>query len=156
MKSKINSRLFIISILTMLLTLVSIVSVCYGVFVNRVRSDLKVHAEILEATGFFDDTSRQPDDLDLSAIKQELRVTWIASDGKVLFDNDINANNMKNHGDRPEFIEAKEKGSATITRRSETLDMSTFYYATLLENGSVLRVSTERKMQSSCFYPQCH
>lgn len=145
MKSKINSRLFIISILTMLLTLVSIVSVCYGVFVNRVRSDLKVHAEILEATGFFDDTSRQPDDLDLSAIKQELRVTWIASDGKVLFDNDINANNMKNHGDRPEFIEAKEKGSATITRRSETLDMSTFYYATLLENGSVLRVSTDAK-----------
>lgn len=145
MKKKINSHLFIISILTMLLTLVSIVSVCYGVFVNRVRVDLKVHAEILEATGFFDDTSRQLNDLDLSDMKQELRITWIASDGKVLYDNDINAENMKNHADRPEFIEAKAKGSATITRRSETLDMSTFYYAILLENGSVLRVSTNAK-----------
>ena len=118
MKKKINSHLFIISILTMLLTLVSIVSVCYGVFVNRVRVDLKVHAEILKATGFFDDTSRQLNDLDLSDMKQELRITWIASDGKVLYDNDINAENMKNHADTPEFIEANCDGSGFDCRQS--------------------------------------
>ena len=64
MKKKINSHLFIISILTMLLTLVSIVSVCYGVFVNRVRVDLNFHAEILKATGYFDDTSRKFNHID--------------------------------------------------------------------------------------------
>ncbi|MCQ2507947.1 MAG: ATP-binding protein, partial [Dorea sp.] len=50
---------------------------------------------------------------------------------------------LSNHLDRPEIQMALEKGEGESSRRSVTLNMNTFYYALLLENGTVLRVSTQ-------------
>lgn len=50
---------------------------------------------------------------------------------------------MTNHVDRPEIETAFAKGEGQAVRLSETLNRSTFYYAVLLDNGYVLRVSKE-------------
>ncbi len=69
------------------------------------------------------------------------RLTWIASDGTVLFDTVDDAGTMENHGDRAEVREAFAKGESSSIRYSETLTQRTLYYARALNNGTVLRIS---------------
>ncbi|MFI3208521.1 MAG: ATP-binding protein [Eubacteriales bacterium] len=72
----------------------------------------------------------------------ESRVTLIATDGTVLYDTDEAAEDMENHGLREEVIEAYSDGVGCATRMSDTLGDQTYYYAILLEDGDVIRVSS--------------
>ncbi len=72
------------------------------------------------------------------------RLTWISSDGTVLFDSFADANTMENHSDREEIQEAFEEGTGDSLRYSDTLTEKTIYEAVLLEDGSVLRISVNR------------
>ena len=69
------------------------------------------------------------------------RITLSDKDGTVLYDSFQDADTMENHGNRPEFIQAQKEGSWETVRYSETLSRQTFYYALLLNNHMVLRVS---------------
>ena len=48
---------------------------------------------------------------------------------------------MKNHSNRPEFIQAMKEGSGESVRYSETLSKQTYYYAVRLSDGKVLRIA---------------
>ena len=74
----------------------------------------------------------------------EYRLTWIASDGAVLFDTDESAENMANHGDRVEVREAFARGESSCVRYSDTWSERTLYYARALNDGTVLRISTRQ------------
>lgn len=74
----------------------------------------------------------------------DYRLTWIASDGTVLFDTVDPAERMGNHGDRIEVREAFVSGESSSVRYSSTLTQRTLYYAKLLDNGTVLRISAGR------------
>lgn len=69
------------------------------------------------------------------------RITLIASDGTVLFDNAEKPENMENHRNRPEVLAALKNGIGKSVRLSRTLGKQTFYCAILLKNGMVLRVA---------------
>lgn len=69
------------------------------------------------------------------------RVTLIAPDGKVLYDNYVAAEKMLNHKDREEVQEALTGGAGLADRMSDTMSEKTVYYALRLENGKVLRVA---------------
>ena len=73
--------------------------------------------------------------------KDSLRITWIASDGRVLYDNQSDSQTMENHLDRPEVSEALQSQDGTSVRYSNTISQRTLYYAMRLHDGSVLRVS---------------
>ena len=60
---------------------------------------------------------------------ENYRVTWIAKDGKVLFDNEENPKKMGNHSHRKEVAEAMKKGKGESERFSTTLSTVTHYYA---------------------------
>ncbi len=151
MKRKINLYLIGMSVAVVIVTALSVTFVCYGLFQKQVRSDLRTSAELLSATGVFQSgqekgesqqriyewLQNQPSDT------EDLRVTWIAGDGTVLYDNDAEASLLENHSDRPEFEEALENGEGETRRRSDTMGQNTFYYALLLEDGSVLRLATD-------------
>ena len=70
------------------------------------------------------------------------RITWVDTDGTVLYDSFKNSENLENHLDRPEIKEALEKGSGSITRPSETLAEQTYYYAVRLSDDTVIRVAS--------------
>ena len=70
------------------------------------------------------------------------RVTLISQDGSVLFDSDNETGYMENHLDRPEVISALESGFGESTRFSETMRRQTYYRATRLGNGDILRVAS--------------
>ncbi|MDR1363539.1 MAG: two-component sensor histidine kinase, partial [Spirochaetaceae bacterium] len=69
------------------------------------------------------------------------RLTLIAPDGAILFDNMRDAEKMENHSARPEFQEALAGKTGENFRFSKTLEEQTYYRAILLNNGSVLRIA---------------
>ena len=69
------------------------------------------------------------------------RLTLVAPDGTVLYDNRMDAAAMENHAVRPEIEQAMQNGTGEDSRLSKTLSKQTFYYAVRLENGDVLRIS---------------
>ncbi len=77
----------------------------------------------------------------LSAIQSDERITWIAADGSVLYDNMADPSTMENHLQRPEVAEAFETGSGRSDRYSSTILEKNNYYALLLKDGTVLRVA---------------
>ena len=97
----------------------------------RLRAEAAAIAQGLGAAGsdYFD--SFAPDD----------RVTWIAANGTVLYDSAAPAQLLESHADREEIDHALQTGEAQTSRYSKTLLQRTFYYAKLLEDGTVLRVS---------------
>ena len=70
------------------------------------------------------------------------RITWIDSDGTVIYDNIADVSTMENHSDRIEFKEALQSSVGESVRYSNTLSQKTIYYATRITDGSVLRIST--------------
>ena len=97
----------------------------------RLRAEAAAISQGLGAVGsdYFD--SFVPDD----------RVTWIAANGTVLYDSAAPAQLLESHADREEIDHALQTGEAQTSRYSKTLLQRTFYYAKLLEGGTVLRVS---------------
>ncbi|MCK9445201.1 MAG: ATP-binding protein [Tissierellaceae bacterium] len=72
-----------------------------------------------------------------------IRLTIIDLDGNVLFDNMANPQTMENHLDREEVKDALKFGEGEAVRNSATLDKNTYYYAVLLSNNSILRISRQ-------------
>ena len=156
MKQKINLRLAFIALIAVIATAVGLTFVYYGLLRERIRSDLASSAEVLSDTGLLQElylsseeggttnTDRLERLRDMSA-----RITWIDQDGSVLFDNDTNADRLENHLDRPEVRAALETGSGESVRNSDTMHMDTFYYALKLDNGTILRLSTQARTLTS-------
>lgn len=144
MKQKINVRLIAISVLAIIATVLGITMVYYDLFQEQVKKDLRTESRILSATGLSSLIENETIIGD-----KEIRITWISADGDVLFDND--ASNLGNHLDRPEVREAFEHGVGESVRESNTMNMRTFYYAVLLEDGTILRVATQARSIFSVF-----
>lgn len=74
-----------------------------------------------------------------------VRITWVAPDGTVLYDNRADASAMDNHAKREEIHEAMVSASGKSVRYSNTLSEKTIYYALRLSDGSVIRVAGTQK-----------
>ena len=146
MKQKINLRLGLIALVAMALTVAAVTVVFYDLFRQQVGRDLRRTAELLGQTQEFrlDGTLPQIRDRDI-------RVTWVDTQGRVLYDDEADADTLPNHADRPEIRAAMETGEGEIVRTSDTLNMNTFYYALRLDNGTVLRLSMDARSLSSVF-----
>lgn len=70
------------------------------------------------------------------------RITWIGTDGTVLYDSFADSESLENHMGRPEVAQAMEKGRGQSTRTSDTLAEQTYYYASRLNDGTVIRVAS--------------
>lgn len=71
----------------------------------------------------------------------EYRVTWLDSDGSVLYDTQVNSSTMENHSSREEFKKAISDGEGSSIRYSSTMLQQNIYYAIKLDDGTVLRVA---------------
>ena len=77
----------------------------------------------------------------LKALNMPNRLTWIAPDGTVRYDNQSNAASMENHLGREEIAQASETGTGFSKRFSQTLLEEQLYCAQKLWDGSYLRLS---------------
>ena len=72
---------------------------------------------------------------------ENYRITWVSTDGTVLFDNEADTASMQNHLERPEIQQALKEGFGESTRHSYTLADQQYYAAKRLPDGSVFRMS---------------
>lgn len=147
MKRKINRQLVVIAIVGIVATMLLMSAVFYDLFKKQVQDDLRANAAILSSTELFQ--KEKLDDIEFDI--KDLRITWIAEDGSVLYDNGADVGEMENHSGRPEVEAAFQNGSGSAIRKSDTLNRSAYYYAVRMKDGSVLRVAREAKNILSVF-----
>ncbi len=151
MKNKINGKLAAIAILAIVATAIGITTVYYNLFQRQVRTGLSISTRLLREAHYFDSRDIDLDRIDLAKDINELRVSWIDGDGTVLYDNDVTEDKLTNHRDRPEIQDAIAHGVGESVRESDTVHKNTFYYAILLDNGTILRVATDAESIWSIF-----
>lgn len=135
---------------TIFLTTALVTAVFYDFFRQEILNELRVCAEVLEHAGIASAAAGTREEMGRAGLEQ-FRVSLIDGQGTVVYDNDVDIGGMENHGNRPEVSDARSRGSGQSVRRSDTLERSAFYYAVLLEDGTVLRVAKEASSIWSIF-----
>ena len=131
MRQKINRRFTGIALFSVVITTIFMTAVSYAQLKKQVFSDLAVVANLLIDE---DSYERKIDNL---------RITLIDADGRVLFDSTVDEQSLANHLDRPEIVKAISSETGMGIRKSGTLSESVFYSAKKLDNGQILRVGKE-------------
>lgn len=118
------------------ITFVLIMGVLYSHFssvqMNQLKMQTNLAARGVEASG-----SEYFDGLQMGSY----RITWIDSDGTVLYDSASDPEKMENHLERKEVKEALKDGYGQSTRYSSTLMERYVYAAQKLSDGTVIRLS---------------
>ena len=138
MKHKIFSHTSLLIILSVILTFLAAGTVMYN------RYDIYMKQGVRDEAAYIKTGLEEDGDVFLSdrvGDATSSRITLLGKDGQVLFDSIENPEEMENHSNRPEFIEAEKQGSGEMVRYSDTLSKQTFYYAVKLKDDQVLRVA---------------
>ena len=140
MTKRIFRSIFAVALTVLLVVIGLILGVLHSYFTEvqfaqlRVETALASHAVTNEGASYFD---KLDDTMDC-------RITWIASDGTVLYDNRFDTGSMENHLAREEVQQALAQGYGQSGRYSDTLLERYIYAAERLPDGTVLRLSTSQ------------
>lgn len=140
MTKKIFKNIFLGCIAVLVSTIVIIVGVMYDFYGDELMKQLHHQLSTISAGVEKDGVSY----LESIDIADDERITWIDSDGSVKFDTDATADTMENHLNREEIKDAMNNGEGETVRYSSTLSERTMYYAKLLPDKTVIRVSTNQ------------
>lgn len=136
MTKKIFKSIMFVCALVLVVGLAAVMGILYSNFDGQMRKELSKEAAYLEYG-----VEQQGVDYLKNIKDKSARITYIDQDGTVLFDNEADVSEMKNHSDRTEFQKAEKYGAGESSRYSDTLSEKTIYYALRLKDGTVLRVS---------------
>lgn len=136
MTKKIFKSIMFVCALVLAVGLAAVMGILYSNFDGQMRKELSKEAAYL-AYG----VEQQGVDYLKNIKDKSSRITYIDQDGTVLFDNEADISEMKNHSDRTEFQKAEKYGAGESSRYSDTLSEKTIYYALRLKDDTVLRVS---------------
>lgn len=145
MTKKIFTGIITVALVIMICCAGLIMGVMYDYLGTQIYLDLENEARLV-AAGMELDQETFLSDME-TAQELSMRVTLIDFDGVVLYDSHADENIMENHLEREEIQEALVKGEGRAVRESETMASETRYYAMKLENGTILRVSTDHYSQ---------
>ena len=139
MAGKILKSILAVTVSVLMASLVVVTGVLYqyfgGVQQSQLKDELSLAASATEILGksYLEKTD-----------SSRYRLTWVDSDGSVLFDNHASTDDMENHINREEINEALVSGTGSSSRYSSTLTEQTIYEAVRLSDGTVLRISVSR------------
>lgn len=139
MTRKIFKSIFFVAAIAILASLMVTMVILYQYFVDvqdkHLSDELSLAAKAVETEG--------PDYINYFK-KSDFRLTLISKDGTVISDTKKDASKMKNHGKREEVKEALDEGYGTSSRYSSTMLQKTVYKAKKLNDGNVIRISSNR------------
>lgn len=136
MTKRIFRSIFAVAAAVLLASFVLITGVLYEHFSNNQMEQLRAQTS-LAAQG----VEKSGDDYFVGLKTRSFRVTWIASDGTVLYDSEADPAEMENHASREEVSQALKDGTGESTRYSTTLMERRLYSAQRLSDGTVIRLS---------------
>lgn len=136
MNKKIFNAICLVAIAVFFVTLTFIMGVAYDYFTQMQQNQLRSETQ-LAARGVTLSGEAYFDTLEVSGY----RMTWIDSEGTVLYDSAADSATMENHLQRQEVRQALAEGYGQSSRYSSTLAEKQLYSAQRLEDGTVLRLS---------------
>lgn len=136
MTKRIFRSICFVAIGVLIASIALFMGVLYDYFSGVQRDQLRMQTE-LAAHGVENEGMEYFDGLD----PQNYRITWIDTDGTVIYDSRSDTEDMENHMEREEIKEAFSNGVGESSRYSETLTERSFYSARRLTDGTVLRLS---------------
>ena len=138
LRSKIQHSMIMVITVTLLAAYALTTLVIYrqnvGLMERETRQEADYIVKAIEISGT--DYLKQMDE-----VEKNTRITLIDPAGDVLYDSTEDAVTLQNHKNRPEIKAAHKNGTGQEVRRSMTMSKEMFYYAKLLPDGNVLRVS---------------
>ena len=138
MRKRIQRSMMLILAVTLLLFYAIMSVILYNRNLELLKREVKQEAEYIctavniSGSGYLEK---------LSQVDEGTRVTQIDDSGNVLYDSSSEEEDMENHGARQEVKEALASCTGESVRMSNTLGRELYYYAVLLDNGTVLRVA---------------
>lgn len=140
MTRRIFRAMFTVALTVLLCTLVFVMGAVHTYFTGlqqdqlRGETALAAHAVARQGMDYLQELDENLD----------CRITWIARDGRVLYDSRSNSGQMENHLAREEVRQAMADGFGQSMRYSGTLMARYIYCAQRLPDGTVLRLSTSQ------------
>ena len=150
MTQRIFRSIFLVALAVMFSVSVLIMGMMYRYTSMETRKELSREAEYI-ALGIQNEGVAYFDYLEKVHLTDS-SITWIGTDGSVLFDSIAEEGTMENHGDREEVQEAFRTGHGEGERYSATLSEKTWYCAVRLDDGSVVRLSIETASILTVFF----
>lgn len=140
MKEKLSFSLFYVGLLAALVAMLLTAGAFRSSISDQAVLDLKRQGTVVaNAYGMVDSVEQ----LKLFTTPS-LRVTLISPEGKVLFESEVEKSEMDSHLSRPEVRSALLNGEGSSFRLSHTLETDVYYYARLLPDGNILRLSIRK------------
>ena len=136
MTKRIFRTVFVVAISIFIASAVLFMTVLYDYFSGIQQNQLRMQID-LASQGVEDEGLDYLKNLNI----KDYRVTWIGTDGKVLYDSISEADEMENHFEREEVKEALSEGYGASSRYSSTLTQRYLYGAKRLPDGTVIRLS---------------
>ena len=154
MTSRIFRSIVTVAVAVLFCSLLLIMGALYGyandIQTAQLQDELRIAAAGTERSGL---------EFLKSVEAKNFRITWIQSDGKVLYDTHAQSGQMENHLQREEIQQALNSGSGSAVRQSNTLLEKRMYEAVRLSDGSVLRISASQKtllvLLAGMLHPLC-
>lgn len=136
MTKRIFRSICLVALTVFLASVVLFMGVLYEYFSNVEQTQLKMQTT-LAAQGVTNEGIDYFHDLKV----KNYRISWIDTEGNVIFDSASDTAEMENHLEREEVREALSSGYGESKRYSATLMERSFYSAQKLDDGTVLRLS---------------
>lgn len=138
MRRKIQRSMILVIAVTLVLSYAILSLVIYHQAVEAAEDEIRQETDYISAAIYISGIEYLEK---MDEVRETTRVTRIDQSGKILYDSAEDQYELENHADRPEVRDAYVKGEGQDIRRSDTLGREMIYYAKLLPDGTVLRLS---------------
>lgn len=138
MRSKIQKSMMLILCIALLISYLLLTVVVYNQTFQNLQAEVEQEARYIKEAIDISGTEYLEA---MDNVQQNTRVTVIASEGNVVYDSKDDELTLANHKNRTEVQEALRYGEGRDVRVSDTIKERSIYYAIMLEDGNVLRVS---------------
>lgn len=138
MRAKIQKSMLLVLGITMAASYILLIAAVYIRSLENMKTELRQEAVYIQTAI---DISGRAYLEDMDKAQVQTRLTVMDKKGNVLYDSKEDEFTFENHLNRKEVEQALADGSGEDLRKSSTIGKPTFYYALLLKDGSVLRVS---------------
>lgn len=138
MRKKIQRSMVMVLAVTLLLSYIILTLITYNTNLSTLESEVRQEAEYIRTAinisgaGYLEE---------MDGVDWTTRVTQIDENGDVLYDTRRDSSTLENHSGRKEVREALAEGEGEDVRMSDTVGQEMYYYALLLDDGTVLRAS---------------
>ncbi|HJD41480.1 MAG TPA: two-component sensor histidine kinase [Candidatus Mediterraneibacter quadrami] len=138
MRKKIQRSMVMVLAVTLLLSYTIITIITYNRNIALLEAEVRQEARYIQAAI----NISGPDYLaEMNGVDWTTRVTQISPEGEVLYDTRRDESTLEDHSGRKEVQEALASGEGEDVRMSDTVGQELYYYALLLDDGTVLRAS---------------